>query len=227
MSRYLPDQNKNEMIEIALSELSNISLKYTAKNYIEGFYLISTTAEQLNKSKRTFILLLKTANPSPNISLNNLPGEGRLDVLCRTLTAALFVSNGFRKDTELWAYFQSYGKVLIINGLEARGLNPDERSQAGLLKKVFSGMNVSGFTFKSGDWREIFSTFQTLNLLDPNGENFAKKKFQSYTFVLGDHLGLESSELEVFKDNSKISLGSQIYLTSQCTSIIHYLLDCQ
>ena len=182
--------------------------------------------EQLTNTKRVFILLLKIAKPVPTISLDNLSGEGRLDVLCRTLTATLFTSNGFRKETELWVYFQSYGKLLIINGLEARGLNPDERSQAGFLKKVFSGMNVPGFTFRSSDWKEIFHTFQNLILLDLNGEPFKKNQLQEYTFVLGDHLGLDSSELELFKHCSKISLGSKMYLTSQCTSIIQYLLDC-
>jgi tRNA (pseudouridine54-N1)-methyltransferase len=178
--------------------------------------------------KRFFILLSKQTKPIPSLSLNNLAGEARMDLLCRSITTALFLgghNNSFRKETEIWIYFQSFGKVLIIRGSEIRGLNPDERSIAGLLKKVFSGQDTTGFVFKPANWLEIFKLFPNCYLLDKKGIYFSIDHLKEFVFVLGDHLGLTEEEKTLFRHNQKLALGNTVYLTSHCISIIHYLLD--
>ena len=181
-----------------------------------------------NSEKRIFILLLKKANPDPSLNLNNLSGEGRLDLLCRVITSVFFLGgekDSFRKNSELIAYFQSYGKKVVIKGNEVKGLNPDERSQAGMLKKVFSGQNINGIDFKPGKWTEIFNLFPNCSVLDFSGEELEKKILKSYSFLLGDHIGLSKEERELFSQERKVSLGNHVYLTSQCISIINYFLD--
>ena len=49
---------------------------------------------------REFILRASKTVTNPNyINLNDLPGAGRLDLVCRCVTNALFISNDMRRDT--------------------------------------------------------------------------------------------------------------------------------
>ncbi|OLS21953.1 MAG: tRNA (pseudouridine(54)-N(1))-methyltransferase [Candidatus Heimdallarchaeota archaeon LC_3] len=151
-----------------------------------------------------------------------------MDLLCRVITSVFFLGGGkesFRKDNELIVYFQSYGKKIIIKGNEIKGLNPDERSQAGMLKKVFSGKNINGVNFKPGKWTEIVNLFPNCNVLDLSGQKIEKKLFINNIFLLGDHIGLANEEIGLFSEERKVSVGNRVYLTSQCISIINYLLD--
>ncbi|MBP8624179.1 MAG: tRNA (pseudouridine(54)-N(1))-methyltransferase TrmY, partial [Methanothrix sp.] len=48
---------------------------------------------------RTFIIVGHRATTSPSFSLEDIPGtSGRLDILCRAVTAAFVLSHGIRKD---------------------------------------------------------------------------------------------------------------------------------
>ena len=123
--------------------------------------------------------MLKKAHPNPSLNINNLSGEGRLDILCRILTNAFFLGGGdvkFRKNSELWVYFQSYGKKIIFKGNEIRGMNPDERSQAGILKKVFSGQKIPGIEYSSANWIEVLEIFPDCVVLDGIGNEFRELK---------------------------------------------------
>lgn len=164
------------------------------------------------------------------MNLNNLSGAGRLDLLCRVITSVFFLGGGeksFRKSNEIIVYFQSYGKKLTIKGNEVKGLNPDERSQAGILKKVFSGQKIRGFELKPGKWSEITNIFKNCNVLDISGKKIHENLITSNIFLLGDHIGLAKEELDLFSEERKVSLGNLIYLTSHCISIINYFLDSQ
>ena len=68
-------------------------------------------------------------------SANNLL-EGRVDVLARCLTAALWVSNGVREDATLWLCL---GRDTVeIRGADVRGLNPDEKTAALFLRRALA-----------------------------------------------------------------------------------------
>jgi tRNA (pseudouridine54-N1)-methyltransferase len=182
----------------------------------------------MNQNKRIFILLLKKAKPNPSLNINNLSGEGRIDILCRVLTNTFFLGGGdmnFRKNSELWVYFQSYGKKLMFKGNDLRGMNPDERSQAGILKKVFSGQNLKGIEYSSASWSEVQKTFPNCVILDVLGVNLNEIENNQTVFLLGDHIGLTEEEKSSFKKENKVSLGNHVYLSSQCVSILNYKLD--
>ena len=71
------------------------------------------------------------------IELNNLL-DGRVDVLSRCATAALFVSHGMRRQTRLWLHLADRRLTLCCDGTLAKGLNPDERSMASAIKRSLS-----------------------------------------------------------------------------------------
>ena len=182
----------------------------------------------MKTSTRIFILLLKITNPNPNLNINNLSGEGRFDLLSRVLTNVFFLGGGdfkFRTENELWMYFQSYGKKLVFKGNEIRGMNPDERSQAGILKKVFSGEKIKGIEYSSAKWTEISRIFPNCIILDETGYKFDELDISSNIFLMGDHLGLTEEEKLYLSKHKSLSLGKRIYLSSQCVSIINYYLD--
>ena len=68
-------------------------------------------------------------------SANNLL-EGRVDVLARCATSALWVSNGVRRDTTLWLCL---GRDTVeVRGADVVGLNPDEKTTALFLQRALS-----------------------------------------------------------------------------------------
>src|SRR5580765_1209215 len=89
---------------------------------------------------RRFVVIGQTATASPDFILDDLPGSsGRLDVLLRCVRAALLVSHGVRRDTEIYLVLEGgprAPRTVKIAGATAEYLRQDERSLAGTLKKM-------------------------------------------------------------------------------------------
>jgi tRNA (pseudouridine54-N1)-methyltransferase len=112
--------------------------------------------------KRRFVVVGRTATASPEFSLVDLAGSsGRLDVLLRCLRAALLVSHGLRRDTDVYlvllgrarapsgspdlalAPSGSLGvalapRVVRVRGAEARFVRPEERALALLAQRALA-----------------------------------------------------------------------------------------
>jgi len=69
--------------------------------------------------------------------LDNLP-NGRVDLLARCATAAIFLSHGIRENTRLWLVLQDHGVSLCLDGATARGLHPDERTMAAAAQRTLA-----------------------------------------------------------------------------------------
>ncbi|MFX0013529.1 MAG: hypothetical protein ACFFB2_14175 [Promethearchaeota archaeon] len=173
---------------------------------------------------RRFFIISNTVDTSKPLSLNSLTGYGRLDVLCRCVTAAFFLSDHFRKDVILEIYFQINGKLLEISGEKVRGINPDERAIAGVLKRVFKGYSYSGIRFYAQNLNHCLNKHNYI-LLDSKGEHLSHLFEEHDSFLIGDQIGFLEEHYEIFNQLPKISLGSQIYLSSQTITILNYLLD--
>ena len=99
-----------------------------------------------------------------NFGLNDLPA-GRVDVLCRCVCAALFVSHGVRKSVHVWLVLRDAGLTVCVDGAEVRGLHPDERSIAAALRRALRTADRADGASGAGSagrgwcvWREAWDT---------------------------------------------------------------------
>lgn len=84
---------------------------------------------------RQFIIIGHDAPTTPDFSLDNIPGAGRLDVLCRCLTSAFLLSHGLRENVRVFLVL-SGEFTLRLEGRELRQFHPDERSTAARIRNA-------------------------------------------------------------------------------------------
>src|SRR5690348_362236 len=93
-----------------------------------------------NESVRRFVVLGQTASASGDFSTEDLPSSsGRIDILLRSVRAALLVSHGVRRNVIVYLVLRGGAqapRVVRIVGRDAEFLRPDERSLALLVKKT-------------------------------------------------------------------------------------------
>ncbi len=194
---------------------------------ISGENLFSFEDNSIN-----FFIFLKHTQIDPKFNINNLAGEGRLDLLCRVFTNVFFLSNNFR-NSNLYVYFQKEAILIKFIGSKIKRVNPDERSVAGYLKKVFriimeNQPKAEDFFWDYLSLDDIPKKIPSGYTLDPNGTPIQHIKFQknhSLIFFLGDHLGLNENEKSFLSCYQAISLGKIELLGSQCITIIYHYVD--
>ena len=89
----------------------------------------------------SFAIVGHLARTDGDFSLNDLPGAGRMDVLCRCVNASLFLSHDLRRDADCYLVLlggPKAPKTVLFRGGELRSLSPDERSAGALVKKALS-----------------------------------------------------------------------------------------
>ncbi len=190
---------------------------------------------------RAFLVVGNYAHTQP-FRLNDIPGAGRMDVLCRCVAQALFISHGIRKDVEI--YLLMLGppqppKAVRIVGSEVKRMSPDERNIAGHIRKAL-GLRAnqdwqevhSGVYVARKDLENILSDLSKsydIYYLHENGEDIRKlvPQMKDPLFVLGDHIGLrEDQEKTVLKFAAGVvSVSPLSLLAEQCIVIAHYELD--
>jgi len=192
-------------------------------------------------SNRFFVVIGNRAVTAP-FRLNDMPGSaGRMDIMCRCVAQALFISHGIRRDTSVCLVLKGEPdppKSILIRGDSVRYLAPDERNVGGIIRKALS-LSLTNEWIKStpgvyvarkdiGDiLKEIKKDFRILYLRE-DGIDIRKSRFGEKTaFVLGDHIGLtEKDEKVVLRFADSIVKLSPISLQAdQCIVITHYELD--
>lgn len=97
----------------------------------------------------SFVILGQTALASGAFLLDDVPGtSGRIDVLVRSVRAALLTSHGIRRDRILYLVLlggDRAPRTVRIDGARAKFLRPDERSLATLLSKALATEDGEGF----------------------------------------------------------------------------------
>jgi len=86
--------------------------------------------------------------------------EGRVDVLCRCVTSALYVSNNLRRDTSIWFLLSPWGYSVQVDGDAVSGLNPDEKTVSLMLQRCLQVQDFQDF--------EAFEAFHLKFLMDDN-----------------------------------------------------------
>lgn len=177
-----------------------------------------------------------TARTSPVIK--DLKGAGRIDVLLHSIISSLFSSNNFRDDVELHLFLMGppnaprhimmkYDEENTISKKDMKKLIEMalRKCKPGELRKVHPGVFVDDRNIEKvleGVRGEVF-------VLDPKGDHIKeieKEDLRDGTFVLGDHEGFDKKTRKHLKKNlRKLSLGKEVYFTSQAITIINYELD--
>lgn len=185
-----------------------------------------------------FIIIGHKAATAP-FSLNDLPGAaGRMDILCRCINAALFLSHGMRRDVRVYLVLKGEpapSKLIRFEGKEVRYLSPDERSAASLIKKAleknaqeFWVESTPGVSIRKGDFGDVLSELdKRIIYLREDGEDIREKEIQDPLFVLGDHMGVTEEEEKLIMDSEHdiISVGPLSLHAEHCIVLLHNEMD--
>jgi tRNA (pseudouridine54-N1)-methyltransferase len=192
---------------------------------------------------RNFVIVGHKATTNPNFSLEDIPGtSGRLDILCRSVTAAFVISHGIRKD--VCVYLVLLGgeipKTIQLRGETLRHLNPDERTTAALLKKALAmqatqewAMSTSGIFVRTGGLAQVLGDLKAARLIYLREDGLDIRSLGAgalagdAAFILGDHTGMTPEEETMISEAGAevISLGPTSLHADHCIVLINWFLD--
>ncbi len=163
-----------------------------------------------------------------------------MDILCRCVNAALFLSHDLRRDVNVYLVLKggSQPKLVRFEGERVKYLSPDERSAASLIKKAleknaqdFWTESTPGVSVRNGGFSELLKELEKtphfINYLREDGEDIRGKKFDGPLFVLGDHEGLTWDEEELIKQyrHETVSVGPLSLHADHCIILLHNEMD--
>ena len=165
-----------------------------------------------------------------------------MDVLVRAVNAALFVSHGIRRDTDITLHLcggPGPDRRIRFNGENLSGVRPDERSIAGqikaILKRPVPTVGVpdevtQGIFDMGGGFQETLTEGReegvSTYILDAQGEGVATlPKDDHLGFVLSDHQPFTEAENQQIAPFTKVSLGNQWLQGHACITVVQHTLD--
>ncbi len=192
---------------------------------------------------RGFLVIGNKAVTKP-FSLKDLAGSaGRMDILCRCVAQALFISHGVRRDSEIYLLLLGKPdppKALRILGSEVRYMAPDERNIGGLIRKALQikvdrdwRLSTPGIYIARKDLKdlldELSSRFDQIIYLREDGVDIRDIacSLKDPLFILGDHIGIKEEDEKVVLEYTDmiVSLSPLSLQADQCIVIAHYELD--
>ena len=192
---------------------------------------------------RYFVITGHRAVTSGNFKLDDIAGgAGRLDILCRCVNSAFFLSHDLRKDVEIYLCLMGGDdapKTVIFKGDELRYLNPDERSTASLIRnallkpvgkdeEVRSSPGVYATRMPFSEVLRKLSGKGSFVYLKEDGEDSREFEFPpNPIFILGDNRDLTEEEEQVLLGYSpdKICIGPRSLHADHCMIIVQNDLD--
>lgn len=164
-----------------------------------------------------------------------------MDILCRCINSAFFLSHDIRRDTRVYLVLLGAPRApltLRFEGCELKYLNPDERSAGSLISKALEKTNIPDFEIPStpGVWvqrgglEKLLAGKENLVYLREDGEDIRDVELDScgdVTFVLGDHNGMSEGEEALLRQHGArvVSLGPLSLHADHCIILIHNELD--
>ena len=191
---------------------------------------------------KSFIIIGHKAVTEP-FSLNDLPGSaGRMDILCRCVNAALFLSHDLRRDVRVYLILKGEPApplIIRFDGENVKYLSPDERSAASLIRKAlgktvqdFWTESMSGVSIKKGDLANLlFELDSKIIYLREDGADIRSGNLGGTSgeqlFVLGDHLGLTDEEEKLIEEyeHEIVSVGPVSLHADHCIVLLHNEMD--
>jgi tRNA (pseudouridine54-N1)-methyltransferase len=189
---------------------------------------------------RQFIVVGHDAPTTADFSLDDLPGAGRLDVLCRCVNSAFFLSHDLREDVRVHLVLgDEY--VVRFEGAELRRLNPDERSTGALIRgaleareEAIGAMEANpspGVYIGTGDFAatvESAAEEGTLVELHEDGDPVVDiEPPENPVFVLSDHHDFTDAEADLLADRAdrRVSIGPHALHADHTITVAHNYLD--
>ena len=201
--------------------------------------------------QRRFAIIGHRAPSTGRLNLNDLAGSsGRMDVLCRAVNAALFLSHGIRQDSDITLHLQGGEgppRRIWFEGSKIRGLHPDERAIAGRISNILqlpppvAGMMeevTTGIWHDSGDLSTTLEEWGKeevkLIVLDAKANLLSShpdlsQQFNQnirFGFFLSDDLVFTPDETNLLDENaSRYSISKKWLQGHMAIGITHHILD--
>ncbi|SEO24143.1 tRNA (pseudouridine54-N1)-methyltransferase [Halogranum amylolyticum] len=190
---------------------------------------------------RQFIVLGHDVPTDPSFSLDDIAGgAGRLDVLCRCVNSAFFLSHDIREDVRVHLVL---GDELTVRfeGSELRRLNPDERSTAALIRKALekkgeaighmpaeSSPGVSVYRMGFEETLEAAARDATVVQLHEDGDPVVDvEPPDKPLFVLSDHNDFTDEEERLLAEavDERVRIGPKVLHADHSMTVVHNYLD--
>jgi tRNA (pseudouridine54-N1)-methyltransferase len=190
---------------------------------------------------RQFIVLGHDVPTDPEFSLDDIAGgAGRLDVLCRCVNSAFFLSHAIREDVRVHLVL---GDELTVRfeGSELRRLNPDERSTAALIRKALekkdeaighmpaeSSPGVSVYRMDFEATLEVAAKDATVVQLHEDGDPVVDvEPPENPLFVLSDHNDFTDEEEALLAEavDERVRIGPKVLHADHSMTVVHNYLD--
>jgi tRNA (pseudouridine54-N1)-methyltransferase len=188
---------------------------------------------------RHFVVRSHDLAAGADVSLDDLPGVGRLDLLSRCVTSALLCSHDIREDVRVSLVVDGY--VVGFDGSELRRLNPDERSTAARIRDALAAREgaigsmaarpSSGVSIRQGTLESLLGGLDagtTLLELHADGRPVVERTPpEAPVFVLSDHREFTDAEAEFLESaaDDRVSLGPEALHADQAITVAHNYLD--
>ena len=182
-----------------------------------------------------FAVIGHLAATSGTFNLNDMPGgAGRMDVLCRSVNASLFLSHDLRRDVTVYLVLlggTDAPKTIMFSGEKVRSLNPDERSAGALIKKALEipvgeefRESTRGVFVRRGGLSRLLGE-HTFAVLDEGGEDIATVGAFPEAFLLSDHQDFSEEDLGLTKNCPRYSVGPKILHAEHTITVLLNVLD--
>ena len=190
---------------------------------------------------RQFVIIGHDAPTTPEFSLDDLAGAaGRLDVLCRCVTSAFFLSHAIREDVRVHLVLGDEYTV-TFEGSDLRRLNPDERSTAALIRNSLDereeaighvpvetspGVSLTRRGFE-GTLDEAARRGPVVQLHEDGDPIVDVAPPSDPVFVLSDHHDFRDEEATLLGDRAdeRVSLGPRALHADHSITVAHNYLD--
>ena len=187
---------------------------------------------------RRFVVVGHEAPLDADFSLDDLPGAGRLDVLCRCVTSALLTSHGVREDAAVSLVIDD-AYTVRFEGHEVRRLNPDERSTGARIRDALAAKDGAIGAMEAEPSPGVYvgrrGLGETLDRLDgtvvalhEDGDPVvAVDPPDDAVFVLSDHRDFTDEEAGLLADRAdeRVTLGPERLHADQAITVAHNWLD--
>ena len=191
--------------------------------------------------KRAFLIIGNKA-VTGKFNLNDLPGSaGRMDIMCRCIASALFLSHDVRRNVEVYLLLlgpPDPPKAVKVVGGEVRYMAPDERNIGGLLSKALTlkvdkgwKKSTPGIYVARKNLEDLLDELvkkYEIYYLREDGRDIRSIGFgENPIFILGDHLGVEEDMEDVIVERCRgiVSIPTKRLQADHCIVIAHYELD--